>query len=299
MRVKSILGLVFFVWITQSCVKEFSAPVNDLPPQLTVNSLFTQDSLFKIHVSITSGMSQTPELVDNATVIVYKNGFPIEPFESLGLGWYQADHFPEINANYTVKAWAQGFDTVWAQSSVPEYPEIIGQPIAKIFGYMNRHGDQLLARDLYFTFQDIGLGEHYYEFNKMSWCHTERISDPSLINDSELDVNWGALYFSNDLFRGNIKTMVIPGIGSSFLDLPVIEEPTHIQIIFSSISKEYFLYRKSLYRHLNNLNSLNSYYNPLDILFLGSPQELYTNVHGGRGVFAGHNFRNIDVLLEF
>jgi hypothetical protein len=299
--------LQFFLIITfTSCIKEFEAPIPELPKALTVNCLFNPDSLFKVNVSVTSSMQELPLRLNDAQIVVYKNGTPIAPFENIGNGWYLSNTYPEVDAHYRIEVSAPNFDAVWAESYVPRYPEIIGQPESKIVGLMNRFGENRLVRDLHFTFKDMNTQNNYYEFffDHRPDFHVDRVSDESILNDSDLDlinrpVNSYSIYFSNSLFRGEEKTAVLAGIISDYLDIPTIGQYPYVHLKFSSVSHNYYLYRKSLSRHLNNMNRVDMYFNPLDLLFIGSPQELYTNVHGGRGVFAGYNMRQIDALIEY
>lgn len=287
-----------------SCIKEFDTPILELPKALTVNCLFNPDSLFKVNVSVTSNMQELPLRLNDAQIVVYKNGSLIAPFENVGNGWYLSNHYPEVDAHYRIEVWAPNFDTVWAESYVPRYPEIIGQPMCKIFGIMTYEGEETLIRDLHFKFKDIDNYNNYYEFffSRIPNFHKDRLTDQSILNESDLDAirltHSFSIYFTNNLFHGNEKTVILPGIGSVPTNLDVIDFNVY-PLNFSSCSNEYYLYRKSLYRHLNNLNRVGMYFNPLDLLFIGSPQELYTNVNGGRGVFAGYNMRRIEAIIEY
>jgi hypothetical protein len=288
------------------CIKEFKFDIDELPKQVVVNSLFCPDSLFKVNVSITAPIGVAPERVNNALVVVYKNDVIHDTFTAMGGGWYKGVHYPEVGASYKVVVKVAGYDSVWAESYVPEYPEIIGQPVSKIFGVIVREGDQILARDTYLTFQDLVANENFYEFF-FQWgfqggFHKERLTDESLIADSDIDIQVfnipNSLYFSNSLFQNQIKTVVVPGLRSSNMAYPPSQVP-FFDLHFSSVSKEYYMFRKSLYRHLYNSNISQQSGNPINLLFIGNPTEMYSNVHGGKGVFAGYNMKIIQVEIEY
>jgi hypothetical protein len=303
---KRIQLVIIVICSSFSCVKEFKFDIIELPKQVVVNSLFCPDSLFKINVSITAPIGVAPERVNNALVVVYKNDIIHDTFTAMDGGWYKGVHFPEVGASYKVVVKVPDYDSVWATSYVPEFPEIIGQPVSKIFGEIVIDGDQILARDAYLTFQDLDYFDNYYEvFFKDGFqysFHKDRVTDESLIADSDMDIQGfimpSALYFSNSLFRGIEKTLVLPGFGSVFIGFPTLPVPFR-DLYFASISREFFLFRKGLFRHLYNFNGVQQMHNPISLLFIGNPTEMYSNVQGGSGVFAGYNMKIIQVEIEY
>ena len=66
--------------------------------------------------------------------------------------------------------------------------------------------------------------------------------------------------------------------------------------LFKSCSLEYYQFRKSWTKHLYNQQTNASLDDPVQLLFLGDPVVLYSNVSGGYGVFAGYNVIQLPIV---
>lgn len=295
--------IIFLCVLCTACVKEFDMDKIDVqPPKLVVNSFFTPDSVMKIHVSSSSSTKEKPLNITNAHIKLFKDGVLISQPQSIGNGWYNSYHFPEVNSIYEIQVDASGFESVYAKSSVPELPTYITPPIAKKVGVMFVDGDEKLVFNTHLSFKDIENQNNYYEFFFGSLIFTiHSQTDPSLLMDSDLDIKdyIPSLIFSDFLFKNQEKNLIIYGLGSVFVDEYSPEPVLHpFKLKFHSVSEEYYKYRKSANRHFYLQNTSFHWDDPVSYVFVGNPVDLYTNIHGGYGVFAGLNVQIITVNYE-
>lgn len=289
-------AFIFIVLV--SCIKEAKIIIPDHEPKIVVNSLFSPDTLLQVYVGLTSSMQDVPPPISNAVITVYKNGNTIGAFEYLGEGWYRSFHYPEEGADYKIEVSVPGFDMVWAESEVPLFPELIENPYAMRVGELYVAQTLRLVYDTYINFNDDPNKRNYYEiwgYNHFGANYDpELFDDPSIKMDSDLDMIYTikSLVFTDKLFNGEEKLVKASFYGSVS---PNTVWFSPLKITFQSISEDYFNYRKSLHRHLHLQNTATHVNYPVTLLFLGEPYELYSNVVGGYGVFAGFNGRLLDV----
>jgi len=294
--VKLFLTAVVLGSLLCSCIKEVKfddgAP---LDRKVVVNSLFRPDSLMKIHVSLSSDMSEDAETITNAVIHLYKDGQLLLQPNHAGNGWYNTYHYPEVGALYEVKVSVNGFDEVSGQSSVPEFPVFLDSVFCKKVGNMVVEGDPKIVYNTHLNFDDIDDNNNYYEvFLGSLVFKVDDQTDPSLLMDSDLDISdhIPSLIFSNTLFKNQQKQLVINGLGSLFDSSgPLVPEPEKnpFPLHFHSVSEEYYKYRRSANRHFYLQNSNSHLDDPITLLFMGNPVEMYSNIQGGYGIFAGYN----------
>src|SRR5688572_13380240 len=94
---KCLLCCFFLVLVGCELVVDMDVPFEQA--QLTLNSLFHEDSLWSVHVSLNQNIlnGATTERVRNATVVVYKNDTPIDTLSHVSNGLYRSHtREPEI-----------------------------------------------------------------------------------------------------------------------------------------------------------------------------------------------------------
>lgn len=292
---RQILLSFTLLYCLQSCIKESNMQISNTDSQLVIGSLFSPDTLLQVYVGKTSSMNEQPNFIEDASILVTQNGQSIGVLEYLGEGWYRSNHYPEEGVKYRIEVSVPNYEQVWAESEVPINPEIVGVPYAKRVGIMNVNQTSTLVYDTYFSFLDSDIHVDYYEiFMSLMNLDFDRIDDPSIRMDSNFDIPnvVETIVFSDVLFNGLVKDMHLPSFGSAN---PEDTWFSPIWLRFHSVSKEYFMYRRSLYRHIHLQNTSFYVNDPLTLLFLGEPIDLYTNIHGGTGIFAGFNSKLIYV----
>ncbi|WP_107040342.1 DUF4249 domain-containing protein [Brumimicrobium mesophilum] len=278
-----------------SCIKEVNLNLDKLPQKVVVNGLICPDSLFKVHVTLTSTMQGEKELIDNATIKVFKDGVYFSTLGFIGDGWYQGYYAtPEIN--YKIEVNVPGFETVWAETSIPKYPDIIDAYYEKANSTPDEIGYFHVKTTI--IFQDNPNQHNYYQTERVyTFSDQPKEIDASLLTDSELDYNPPFLFFSDALFNGEIKSLTAMGGGSISQSLG--GGTTYYQSDytreFGPVSKEYYLGIRSWTQHYYNQSNSSGINDPFIVLFKGEPTEMYSNVQGGYGVFAGYNFQNLEI----
>lgn len=299
-----------------SCIKEIDGNIPNLPTKVVVNCLFNPDSVMTVHVSLTAKSTDNqPKLVSNAELWLYENGALIQYTNSHSDSYYSMNYYPKVGKIYSLKVKVPDFDTVFAQSSIPEncviqqltcellpappnvsYAQFGGQDSKVIltfdddasmknfyelsFLYTNHYMDYETHEDKYTTYESLGQA-------------TEYVQDLSILNDSDIDFYPSYLYFSDNLFNGTQKKVLLRYVGGMDSYYNYLTEESTIEKIpfsvkFKTVSSEYFKFRKSWTRHSFNQNG-NYGASFLDFFMIGDPVTLYSNVQGGLGVFAGFN----------
>ena len=133
--------------------------------------------------------------------------------------------------------------------------------------------------EVYFRIQCHETNEEYFHF-----ANGYMSSSPILLNEDILDYEPKSIIFSDELFNGEETNIPIsfryPCINSN--SGGTIASDYSLVVYFLSITEEYYLYRKSLYKHL---------FSQQTDIWNGAiePVNMYSNVNGGYGVFAGYS----------
>ena len=98
----------------------------EAPDLLVVNAPFSPDSSWKVTLNRT-GNSVTDSnfflpYINDGTVLLWEGENLLGTMQSYGQGIYRIPDTPRVGVIYSLKAWAPGYDTVYAQSSIPSYP---------------------------------------------------------------------------------------------------------------------------------------------------------------------------------
>lgn len=296
-----IITIVFFAFL--GCVKEVDTNLlNDMEQKIVVNSLFQPDSLMKVHVSISSAINEELIEVENAELNLFKDNKFFLTLVSEGDGWYNSFHYPEIGVDYSLEVIVEDFEKVEAKSSIPELPEFLESPYCKKIGNSVVDGEAKFVCNTHLDFEEINSVANYYEIflGDLNFKIHEQ-TDPCLLMDSDLDIfeHIPSLIFTNTLFQGGQKNLVINGLGSTHvIDDPLIPNLSQFDpfsLRFHSVSEEYYNYRKSSNKHFYLKNSDGHFDDPVTLLFVGNPVEMYSNVSGGYGIFAGYNSKTFQV----
>lgn len=104
------------------CTKDRVIKIENEKQLLVVNCTFNPDSTWKLWLSSTVTLGQYSEFlpaVNNASILLYKNGILIDTFQQNGNGFYSLNSKPDPGFTYSIKAKATGFDEVYATDSIP------------------------------------------------------------------------------------------------------------------------------------------------------------------------------------
>ena len=289
-----------------SCIKEVNVAIPSIPQKVVINSLFCPDSILKIHVSLTAGVEHEIQIVENAQIRLYENDIFLQNVSYFSKGWYNSNYHPKAGMKYKIEVNIEGFDLVTAESSIPENPFISSFSCQLLDGFDLDWGSQ--NSNVKLIFKDL---ENYSNFYELSFFSSQNgansagladspvmnhMSDLSILADSELEFKPSQFFFSDNLFNGVEKIVYLNYLGGTYID-PVNNEIKNsiFYALFKSVSPEYYNFRKSWTKHVYNQNTDIHIDDPIILLFKGDPIEMYTNVNGGYGIFAGYKQQSKEV----
>lgn len=282
-----ILFVVLIVIFFTSC--ESTAEI-DLPPHeslLVLNSLFTPDSILWVRVTHSKSVfDNSPiEPVTNASVdLLDESGNSVGTMLHQGDGVYRlmTSFHPLPGTSYTINASAAGYPAVHSVDRIPAPVPITGYSVhdsARIDAY----GVVMAGLDV--TFDDPAEKNYYLlEYVKAD------TSDPSspLVSKIQLmtfsdeagnvEVLSSAIAFDDEFNNGKTCTLKALFYSSSELVHPVPGSHEVVYIRLLSVSRDYYLYKKT-----HNIQAENEG-NPFS-----EPVQVHSNIAGGFGIFAGYS----------
>ena len=314
---KYILFFLIFTFVLISCddmqtVIDLEVPEHE--PVLVLNGIFDTDTNVQLVVSHSVGAfsNNTPSYINNANVLLYKNGQFIDSLfldddnlfyvyllddnsynPSIPMYYYKSNYIPEKDAFYRVEVSHSNYPSISAETYIP----------GDIVLY-NIDVDTTSMEDkigLTFSFDDNANQQNYYRLKVFSSCSKEWVDEYGydqeygyrgdaymLSNDPSFPggIPWdgytfeGAeVLFSDALFNGQQKTITLD-VESEFkysqCDTVIIE--------FSTFSDDTYSYYNSLGDHIDK-GELG--------LFGGEVIPVYSNVENGLGVLISTNSQDI------
>lgn len=283
-------ALALFALLTsfQACKKIIDI---DLPPtdsKVVVNSLFTDNSPIKIHVSKSIGVLENifPECTD-ATVVLRENNIITDTlfFQS---GYYYS-HIPaEINKNYALEVIAPGMETVFCEDYIPE-KVLLQNYVCTDSVLIDEDGFIINELKLDFddpagpSFYEVQLSANYVTDNNFTSIWFKKNSDPIITSTGLLDYNPRTLIFTDKMFDGKHCSVKIYFATDTYADY-------NLKITFRSVSESYYKYKERLFAYLFSLD--------FDIISgMSEPVNLYSNISGGYGIFAGYSYDEKTIII--
>ncbi len=288
-----------------ACETVISIDPPDYEAEITATSLFNPDSVWTARISRTipvelAGTVDSPFL-GNASVSVWEGDQLIDRlvYDNLGFGIYQSQsgRTPEPNKLYRLEVEAPGYGRVEATSALPVAPQITELSLELQSGDPDFFASYSLrfrlkdspdasfysfgAYQAYASDPDDGRDSEDIQIEPLSmaqedatWqCSYEDALNPVQIDGYDSGAEWCRTGIMTDRqFSGmerEFETTIEPWYPEN------VREPSIIFYI-NSMSEDYFEYQRSL------RNS--GYHDPFS-----EPVQVFTNVEGGRGVFAGYN----------
>lgn len=296
-----------------ACETVISIDPPDYEAEISAKSLFTPDSVWTARISRTIPIEQAGSVdspfLDNASVSVWEGDKLVDRlvYDNLKAGIYQSQsgRTPEPNILYRLEVEAPGYDRVEATSTLPVAPQITElslEPQSGGTGNFALHSLRFRLKDspdaafygfrayiVYGSDPDGGGDSDDIQIEALSmarevptWqCSFERAVNPVQIDNDGGATEWCYSGIMTDRqFKGmerDFETTIAP----RYID--AVREPSIMFYLFS-MSEDYFEYQRSLEN--------SDYQDPFS-----EPLQIFTNVEGGRGVFAGYNssFRILDL----
>ncbi|WP_210520760.1 DUF4249 domain-containing protein [Hymenobacter terricola] len=297
-----------------SCVDQISTDLPAPPKRLVVNSILTPDSVFRVQVSrVTSTTDASSRLLSSAQVSLLTAGGSTEVLRSQGNGLYASTNQPASSTAYTLTVQANDYPTVSATDTVPAVVPIREAWYSFPTGTDRNH--ELLGT-VVVRFDDPAATENFYEISvyQQSYRAAQQSNgltldargNAAIVAEDESELNPKSLVFSDKLFNGRSfelrASFLTGGYSSSSTNgqPPVLTITADINLVLRSVSRAYYQYRKSWTRHLYNqgVKDEGYGYDLTQLLFLGDPTAMYSNVGGGYGVVAGYAKQSLILPLR-
>jgi len=193
-------------------------------------------------------------------------------------GYYYSHILAEKDKNYALEIMASGMESVYCEDIIPE--KTVLQSYTCTDSVLIDE-DGLTINELKLDFQDI-TGPSFYEvelevrdgINYMGiWFKNN--SDPIITSTGLLDYNPRTLIFTDKMFDGKHCSVKIYFASNPWLEY-------NLKISFRSVSESYYKYKEKQFAYLFSRNQ--------DILSgMSEPINLYSNINGGYGIFAGYS----------
>ena len=299
---KPIILLLFAALVFCGCRKQVSNYDRpDFDPQPTLNAVLQEGQPVWAQVSFARCLDSVhPAPCTNAEVLLYMDGQFKEKLQHEGDGLYIGETRAEALHEYACKVVIPGYDTLFAQTEMPEKPvvthvEIIenatvdeeGTACPAIMISFNTNPDKNLyyqsCIDAAFFSYSYYHGQVYNSTGAKGTMHTSiNTDDPVLLNEGS-----DQLLFSNEIITDNNYTLKVNASFNNHsyshygneVEYDSIVRKGYVVVSMSGISESGYHYRKSQEAY----QEPDAYTN----LFLGviTPINLYSNVENGRGVF--------------
>lgn len=314
MKFIEILFLIILLFFISCSTKvEFEIPKTE--QMLVLNSLIAPDSVFLVKLSKTAPIiSNDREGVNNADIEVWVNGSFKEKLIQIDEGIYKTSFTPKVDTLYTLYVNVTGFDKLKATTKIPSQP-IVNSGFVEFDKYYAHEISQYVASaeiSLYNPLTEVNYYQIlFYSFvyypiysegndtipidsvKQISNIFYLKSNEPAILNEGEIQSNRGGdvtdnLIFSDNLLDRNTDLVFWVSLIHAW--------KYHNSALIRSISPEYYLYQRSLIRQFVNIN-FNAFFD-LNTLFLSdNPNDLYSNVENGLGIFAGYSETHYELTV--
>lgn len=288
-----------------SCIDQISVDLPAPPKRLVVNAILTPDSIFRVQVSrVSSATDASSRLLPAAHVSLVAAGGPAEVLHSQGNGLYYSTTRPRTETPYTVQVALDDFPGVSVTDTIPARVLIRDAWFSYPTG--TDRNNELLGT-IVVQFDDPAQADNFYEisgYQESQFLTLDARSNAALTAEDESGLNPKSLVFSDKLFNGRrfeLRASFLPhsrSSGGSNNGQPTGPATLPPRLVLRSVSRAYYQYRKSWTRHLYNQGSKGDTYDLTQLLFLGDPSTMYSNVSEGYGVMAGYAAQTVILPLR-
>lgn len=291
------------------CVREVHLDSDQVPSLPVVNCFFNPDSTWTVYVSQTRPLEENaPSGITNAVVAVYADQQLEEVLSLKAPGHYSGLKKPVAGRRYTLKVQIPGFPEVSSTDYIPQplrltaakerlkessEPSCDGSCTNMTIQFHNTPGVEDFYEVEVYRYKKFGtntwLLEYILGYTDSGGAGVGSSTDPVLLAEGDTEYTPTTLFFSDKVFDKDTVATVnfdLSGFASSGGLGAVVR--------LRSVSKNYYLFRKSWTRH-HSRQWINNNGNGIPDFFFTPPLALTTNITGGLGVFAGFSSDTIVV----
>lgn len=311
----SVAAVVSFLF---SCEKVIEFSGDEVKTKLVLNSILMPDSVVKIQLTESRFFLDNNDLfnkIDDAKVILWKDGDSIESLQNAGKGYYVGTYVPREGDNLRITASHSGFDPIECETQIVSPTPIIAVDttntrveirettvgeykngkwiITDTIDYLESiEGDiditlkdpadiagyYAIRLDLHIRHQtgNVHVQPVYYSSNAPVFKTNNELALSD--DDDYLDSRLSHL-FSDELFDGReykLKIKIYPFNYGYWTDEKSKITNMAIQVTLQSLSHSCYMYLKT--REANS-----------DSDFFTEPVQIYTNIKGGIGIFGNYS----------
>ncbi len=274
---KNILFYIIVFLLIVSCSKEVIIDVIPHDSSIVVNCFIKPESKIQLNISKSSGIFDTSNnVVSDLKILLFENNLLIDTFMNLDSGNYISNIYPSYGSIYKISTKYNG-EIILASDYLPhnfKFLNIVDSD--KI--YSDAEGSEYTGVKI--NILDNKETLNYYSVkiifkNEYHESSLHIFSYDQIIKSEEIEsYNPHELIFSNALFKEDTTEL--------FVNYYVPTRSSHKIIVqVKKTSYAYYLYKKQLIKHLYNQDG--------DVWDgVGDPVQMYTNIEGGYGIFAGY-----------
>lgn len=319
------IGLVVVIAF-QSCVKEIDTANLPVEHKLVIYCMLTPDSLVSVRLSKTNSLLiDDLNSVPGAKVELYENDQFVEILTDKGNGRFcSAKTYPIESHSYTIKASAPGFENAEGTDSIPRRVTI-QESEKKSWALTEQNAEQELV-DFTASFTPInepgnqyellfftqtrrefpGSAKPCYDINYIAGSILE--ADACIANEKYLNSFFSTFVFTDenlDRQKGTVHVKFMYGYAGGGTYTGALGNPWDITgpeaeyTALRSISKSYYLFRKSYYLYTSNQELFHKWdpSDPFSVLINTNPSDVFSNVKNGFGIVAAYQHSYVRTTL--
>ncbi len=262
-----------------ACTKEISLDIDSHESKIVVNSFFSPQEPLYVNISKSTPIisADTLNYISNAEVELFSQNSLIGRFTYDRQGFYNLAIKPEAKREYYISVSVPGFKSTTSHDIIPSLVPIIA------FDTISLNEKYLYCE---ITFKDITDELNYYLLdvtskypvvgkNPVLSKQVDITIIDNIVENGSIGDTRRHIYFSDKFIQGSTYEL------SFLLDKETLNSvPNTLYLNFKSISKNYYTYVDTYYK---------SQTKQLDI---------YTNIDGGYGIFAGYDLSQDSIIIQ-
>ena len=253
-----------------------------------VNSILKNDSVIKVHLSLTVPLDETKyQVIDSAEILLYEDG----EFQGLlsydGEGIYTSRSMAVPNKFYSFEIDVPGYEGLKATEYVPAPVELYQ---VQHINFAGKNEEGIIYPAVKVAFQNDPTEVRYYEIviqllsHGRTWAaNLEEITDPIILNEGV-----ALALFSNKQIVGDTAHITVNYTTGSTSGSVTGLYPLFVEL--RAVSENYYRYKKQL--HIYEKSRY-----PDGLLGSNAVATLYSNVLGGYGIVAGYSVTKSDTIV--
>lgn len=275
--IKIILPFIALFFI--SCTKRIEIELPEHQPKAVINCFFKPDEPFSVYTHKSTAITEpVSKPVKNAHISLYKDAVFIETLQFKD-SLYQSEHIVEEEATYKIIADLPDLVSVTSTNYAPTAPTLISTEFLGLIAT----SDGIDEYQINIEIEDDVTKENYYQ--------VVLLEEYEYIDVPDFEVDHGSSNFHHEIFSDTSFNGATPIIKVNYWvnkDYIIIKKLT---LKLRAVTKEYYTYFSSIYSHIDSQQGD-------DIFGYIEPIDMYTNIEGGYGIFAGYSEKVEQVIFD-